>query len=57
MPSIYYIGIFLVCFSVLITSIAVPVLLLVGNRLKKQLENDYGKVNRRNRNGNYDTQR
>jgi len=40
---IYYIGIAFIGFSILITAVAVPAFILLGNRLKKQLEHEYGK--------------
>ena len=40
---IYYIGLALIGFSILVAVAAVPVLILIIKRLKKQLETEYGK--------------
>ena len=41
---IYYIGLAMIGISILITAIIIPVFLIIGSRLKKQLETDYGKT-------------
>ena len=45
--TVYCTGLVLTGLTALITVIAVPVFLLTGRKLKKQLELEYGKTSRR----------
>jgi len=40
--QLYHIGLFLMGFAVLAIAVAVPVFIILRNKLKKRLEDDYG---------------
>ena len=45
---VFYIGLAVVGFSLLIAVVAIPLFLFSGRRIKKQLEADYGKEGYKN---------
>jgi len=47
---IYHIGLATIGISIVVVAIVAPILLIVGSRINKKLETDYGKNERRGKN-------